>query len=183
MSNNVDETIWSSDNVIISFDTLVLITHNLNVHQSLNQTNRNLKATLLLAHIVAVLGIVIEVAAVNVNTVTSPVPAVAFLNAILTGSVALGSTPAWVLIAIVSALHALEVDIVRLANNEYGLSSLTISNTWLGWIVYGSALPLMSVHALACANVGNTTHHLLVVLATGLVQAVSIAVFIASQLA
>jgi len=56
--------IWSSDNVIISQVTAVFTTHNLNVPQSLNHTNRNLKATALVAHIVAVLGITIVVAEV-----------------------------------------------------------------------------------------------------------------------
>lgn len=83
--------------------THVFTTHSLNVPQSLNQTSHNLNATLLLAHIVAVLGIVMLVADVNVRTVKSPVPSVLFLNATFMGSVALGSVQAKVFRDIVSA--------------------------------------------------------------------------------
>ena len=88
------DTISSSDKSNIVVDVLQLITHSLKVPQSLNPTNHNLNATQLLAHIVAVLGIVIVVADVSVNTVKSPVQAVAFLNATFIGSVALGAVHA-----------------------------------------------------------------------------------------
>lgn len=71
-----------------------MITHSLKVPQSLNQTSHNLNATPLLAPIVAPFGMVIVVADVSVNTVKSPVQAVALLNATLIGSVALGAVHA-----------------------------------------------------------------------------------------
>ena len=86
----------------------------LNVPQSFIPTSRSLNGTELLAHIVAVLGITTLSAAVIERYVQSPVPAVTFLKPIYIGSVALGSVPALVFNAIVSAHAALLGTIVRL---------------------------------------------------------------------
>lgn len=90
----------------------VFTTHKRGVHASLTITSHNLAGTELVIPMVAVLGIVKDVAAVRVRVVKSPVPAVAFLNVKITGSLALGSAQALVLIAIVSALPVLDVTIV-----------------------------------------------------------------------
>lgn len=110
----VDDSSKSSSRAIIPVVVWVFTIPSLNVHQSFIPTSRSLKGTELLAHIVAVLGITTLSAAVIVRYVRSPVPAVTFLKPIYTGSVALGSVPALVLRAIVSAHAALSAVMVRL---------------------------------------------------------------------
>lgn len=110
----VDESSKSSSRAIIPVVVWVFTIPSLNVHQSFIPTSHNLNGTELLAHIVAVLGITTLSAAVIARYVQSPVPAVTFLKPIYIGSVALGSVPALVFNAIVSAHAALSAVIVRL---------------------------------------------------------------------
>lgn len=151
-----------------------MTTHNLNVPESLNATNHILKATLLLAHIVAPLGIVIVVAEVNVSVVNVPVAAVALLNATLTGSVALGVAPAADSIDIVSAPHVLLVEILRFPIKPAFLSSSIASSTLLGCGKIAYHQESVSVPAFICAVVAAENPP---------TAAASITAFIASQLA